>query len=193
MLRAASRRVRTWVRTWVPWLRVQRTARLLPEDATWKRRRPHVLVDLVNRYCPGSRVVVAEVGVRTGATAAHLLKYCPQIEKIYAVDLERPPPEEDRVSRLERVEFLQGYSDACAARVDDASIDLVFLDADHSAAWVARDLDAWVPKVKPGGVIAGHDYGSHRHPDVRVVVDRYFASHRHPIRLDANKVWWTVK
>lgn len=37
------------------------------------------------------------------------------------------------------------------------SVDFVFIDADHTAAAVARDLRAWWPKVRPGGVLAGHD------------------------------------
>ncbi len=39
----------------------------------------------------------------------------------------------------------------------DASLDLVFIDADHAEA--KRDMDAYWPKVKPGGVMAGHDIG----------------------------------
>jgi cephalosporin hydroxylase len=34
----------------------------------------------------------------------------------------------------------------------------VYLDADHSKAGVLADLKLWMPKVRPGGVIAGHDY-----------------------------------
>jgi predicted O-methyltransferase YrrM len=44
-----------------------------------------------------------------------------------------------------------------AARFDDASLDAVFIDADHSEEAVTRDIAAWLPKVKRGGVIAGHD------------------------------------
>ena len=44
-----------------------------------------------------------------------------------------------------------------AARFDDGSLDAVFIDADHSEEAVARDIAAWLPKVKRGGVIAGHD------------------------------------
>ena len=40
----------------------------------------------------------------------------------------------------------------------DKSLKFVFVDADHSLEAVTADLEAWTPKVKPGGVIAGHDY-----------------------------------
>lgn len=48
-----------------------------------------------------------------------------------------------------------------AARLyDDASVDFVFLDADHSYEAVAADIAAWWPKVKSGGVLAGHDFAA---------------------------------
>lgn len=45
-----------------------------------------------------------------------------------------------------------------AARKNNASQDAVFLDGDHSTEAVDADLQAWLPKVKPGGYICGHDF-----------------------------------
>lgn len=58
-----------------------------------------------------------------------------------------------------------------AAQFADASLDLVFVDADHQYDAVLRDLDAWWPKIKPGGRIAGHDYSSE--------IDKRFAQPRY--------------
>ena len=38
--------------------------------------------------------------------------------------------------------------------------EFIFLDADHSYDAVMADLKAWLPKVKPGGTFAGHDWNS---------------------------------
>lgn len=38
------------------------------------------------------------------------------------------------------------------------SLDFVYLDARHDFESVYDDLLTWVPMVKPGGIIAGHDY-----------------------------------
>jgi hypothetical protein len=40
----------------------------------------------------------------------------------------------------------------------DASLDFVYIDANHEYQAVLDDIHAWYPKVKPGGVLAGHDY-----------------------------------
>lgn len=45
-----------------------------------------------------------------------------------------------------------------ARHFDDASLDFVFIDAAHDYDNVLADIRAWRGKVKPGGVLAGHDY-----------------------------------
>jgi hypothetical protein len=55
----------------------------------------------------------------------------------------------------------------------EASVDAVFFDADHSRDGLARDIDAWLPKAKPGGLLCGHDY-SDGFPDVMQLIDERF-------------------
>ena len=40
---------------------------------------------------------------------------------------------------------------------DNGSIDFLFLDADHRYEPFTRDLHAWYPKMKRGGIMCGHD------------------------------------
>lgn len=42
----------------------------------------------------------------------------------------------------------------------DSSLDGVFIDADHSYEAVRQDIQSWLPKVRSGGILAGHDYTS---------------------------------
>lgn len=44
-----------------------------------------------------------------------------------------------------------------AKEFEDDSLDLVFIDAAHGYKDVIDDINAWFPKVKSGGFIAGHD------------------------------------
>lgn len=40
----------------------------------------------------------------------------------------------------------------------DESFDFVYVDGNHVFSYVADDLHCWIRKVRPGGIIAGHDY-----------------------------------
>ena len=171
--------------------RIQKSVPLQPEDRTEKRRRMHVLVDLIQLECPETDVTVAEIGVRGGRSGAHMLKYCSKIKTLYGVDLRKPDAERSPIWKHDRVRFIQGWSHEVAEQFEDRSLDLCFIDADHSESSVRADLAAWAPKVKPGGILAGHDYGSKNHVGVKIAVDDFFKTHPHPVHLDADKVWWT--
>ncbi len=49
-------------------------------------------------------------------------------------------------------------SPRCAEIYKDKSIDFVFIDGDHSYDAVIKDIKAWLPKIKTGGILSGHDY-----------------------------------
>src|SRR5260370_4457258 len=65
----------------------------------------------------------------------------------------------------------KGTSVDVAASVPDASLDLVYLDGNHEYDEISADVQAWVPKVKPGGLIAGHDYDMQRSGVIRAVLE----------------------
>ncbi len=67
-----------------------------------------------------------------------------------------------------RVRILRMDTVKAADFIDDESLDFVFIDADHSFEGCTRDIDAWEPKVRKGGMVAGHDY---HWPTVRKAVD----------------------
>ena len=52
------------------------------------------------------------------------------------------------------------------------SLDFVFIDASHEYSDVKRDILSWLPKVKIGGFLAGHDYTIF--DGVRKAVDEFF-------------------
>ena len=41
---------------------------------------------------------------------------------------------------------------------DNDELDFVFIDGNHSYENVLEDITEWTKKVKPGGIVAGHDY-----------------------------------
>lgn len=42
--------------------------------------------------------------------------------------------------------------------IPDGSLDFVYIDGLHFFDYVMNDIIAWVPKVRKGGIVAGHDY-----------------------------------
>lgn len=61
----------------------------------------------------------------------------------------------------------------------DNSLDFVFIDAAHDYENVTKDIQAWFPKVKDGGIIAGHDYTWG--PEVKKAADDFFGAKGLPV------------
>lgn len=59
-----------------------------------------------------------------------------------------------------------------ASLYPDQSLDFVFIDANHEYEAVKADIQAWFPKVRKGGHIAGHDYVSDER--VKRAADEFF-------------------
>ena len=69
----------------------------------------------------------------------------------------------------------------------DNSIDFVFIDGGHEYEQVYADIIAWLPKLKIGGYISGHDY---LEPScgVKKAVDEIFKNYAHQI-ITGNFGW----
>jgi hypothetical protein len=110
---------------------------------------------------------LVEVGVYTGQSAAFLgveLINRGIKARLDLIDLFVDGGSVDTVlRRLKPVASIIGRARArcsweAAALYEDASLDFCFIDANHTYDCVSRDIDAWLPKVKKGGIFAGHDY-----------------------------------
>lgn len=86
------------------------------------------------------------------------------------------------------VEVKQALSVDAAELFADGSIDFVFIDAAHDYENVRADICAWLPKIKHGGVLAGHDYGAKDWPMVRVAVEQTLSSGN--VQTRADTVFW---
>lgn len=62
-----------------------------------------------------------------------------------------------RAGAWDWVKPLQMTSVEAAKLFDDRSVDFFFEDGCHEYEYVKASLDAWRPKMKPSGVMAGHD------------------------------------
>jgi predicted O-methyltransferase YrrM len=125
-----------------------------------------------------NNVVVVDIGTYKGASCALLAKTLAPNKRwtIYTVDNEhgdnssghpiignldtakRNIEQNISSSVLSNIHFIRADSVAFANHFDDNSLDLVFIDADHTYDQFCLDLNAWWPKVKNyGGILSGHD------------------------------------
>ena len=73
-----------------------------------------------------------------------------------------------------RVEYAKITSEQAADTFLDGDLDFVYIDAKHTKRAIKRDLELWYPKVREGGMIAGHDYKNRGSKLVKQVVDSFF-------------------
>lgn len=57
----------------------------------------------------------------------------------------------------ESIRVVRRPSPDAADEFPDGFFDLVYVDANHAYSSVSRDIEAWLPKVKQGGILCGHD------------------------------------
>ena len=129
-----------------------------------------------------------EVGVNIGQFSYHLLKYS-KLELLLSVDPYRrrfkncmigaqtllEPFEKNGRSILWRLGSTEMAEELAAETIDGMPPlwDFVYIDAAHDEASVAADLEAWAPLVRPGGILAGHDYVKARHCGVVQAVNKF--------------------
>jgi hypothetical protein len=132
--------------------------------------------------CLPKGIVMAEVGVAEGDFAAAILArvapsalhlidpWLRQDRADYAADPNNAAPDEQErrhgavVARFRdapAVRVHRAFSTDQAARFGDGSLDAVYIDAMHTHDAVIADLGAFAPKLKPDGLLFGHDFVSH--------------------------------
>lgn len=108
----------------------------------------------------------AEIGVQHGYFSYYLLRHS-SLECLWSVDSWSGKYSElmgDASAYLSefgsRSRVVRASSTDAAALARDASVlfDFVYIDADHRRASVLRDIESWMPLVRNGGVLAGHDF-----------------------------------
>lgn len=150
----------------------------------------------------------AEIGVYEGETFRHLLTHCPDLYLI-GVDLwDSAYFQSTREGRPKRAfdleashDKLQAWIDrhaigrarlyrcdtvAAAANVHDGWLDFAFVDADHRYDAVRADIAAWMPKIRLGGMMLGHDYNPKEFPGVVQAVNESFGG---AVAVHDDHVW----
>ena len=106
-----------------------------------------------------------------------------------------------RMRPFSNVRILEGDSAEMAALVKDKTLDVCFIDADHRYSKVSLDIAAWLPKIRPGGIIGGHDFDDFSYEESKCEMDADAGVHHGVAKAvlsmgipftAAHRCWWTV-
>ena len=182
------------------------------------------LSKLINHL--GSEVGV-EIGVFKGDFSKHLLSST-KLVKLYGVDsweqdeaktravykkwaMNQKKLDEAREEALaklsrygDRSVIIREISENAVKGFEDGSLDFIYIDASHRFSGVAIDLINWWPKLKVGGIFAGHDYWKCYRYEVMEAVNGFMVENKQILRVTTDDVdrngkpfypptWWCIK
>lgn len=109
--------------------------------------------------------IVAEIGVNMGEFSSQILDKC-NPKKLHLIDAWASDRYNKKIENYvydkfktdKRVEINKGFSTSVHNSFEDGYFDWVYIDTDHSYEVTIRELELYSSKVKPDGIIAGHDY-----------------------------------
>lgn len=180
---------------------------LQPHHSSRVRNRARVLAELL----PRDAAIVCELGVAAGEFADALLAASHDIAEYHGIDLwsdhhDTKEMEEARKRLSLRHRMIdkrfteiilkrRSFADAVRDYSND-SFDLVYVDGyAHTGQEAGRTLYDWWPKVKPGGIFAGHDYDV-AWPLTVSAVTQFVREHNlelNVIKGDEFASWWVRK
>ena len=160
-------------------------------------RHTGVLIDLIQKE---QIKIFAEIGIAWGKNLKKILQSdsAKIIEEYWAVDPWNPllnsgPPNGYEMlcslaPYFKQLRILQFHSIDAAKFFPDNYFDMVYIDANHTYEAVSQDIPAWLPKVKIGGILGGHDYNM---SSIRRAVDELLpgAWEPPPAPRGSTKVW----
>lgn len=163
--------------------------------------------DLAKLFAKCGYKVGAEIGVETGAYAKVLCEAIPGL-KYLGVDPWYVGGMKNHVHRGQYEQTIKNLASYDATLIrkfsmeaindfENASLDFVYIDANHQFDYVVRDIIEWTRKVKKGGIVSGHDYRIANTCGVIEAVDAYVHAHSLGLNLTTDSAevisWWFSK
>lgn len=73
----------------------------------------------------------------------------------------------------EYINIMKSDSINASTKFEDEYFDIVYIDASHEYEFVKKDIEVWLPKVKPGGFLCGDDYHPIWHEVIKCVDEKF--------------------
>ena len=168
---------------------------------------------VIKRLPKKSKIIGAEIGVFKGKMSYQMLKRLPGLT-LFMIDRWEPYSKKEQDDDLsatmahynaeywkgcrakvekmaakfgDRAQIIISDSVEAASRFGNGTFDYAFVDAGHGPIAAAKDLCAWLPKIKKGGLLCGHDITRR---GVKTAVAEILGN----VETDDDKTWfWRVK
>lgn len=176
------------------------------------------LIDLQTLELLASRVppngTIIEVGSFLGRSAWTLAKSCHPSVTVYCIDtwdpvyLEFPLVQKllagkeypslfeefmKNVKDCPNIIPIKGESTKIPWPKKYGEADLVFIDADHQSPNVDNDIHCWIKRLKPSGILSGHDFSPYAFPDVCRAVIRTARNKHLPLKMFGKGFIWAIE
>lgn len=125
------------------------------------------LYDLIKENLNQNSIVV-EIGSYAGVSTEVFALNC---KTVYAVDpwvgyseiatdlvSEAERRFDERMKTYDNVIKVKKTSLDAAKDFEDGSLDCIYIDGEHTFESIYKDIKTWMPKIKNGGILCGHDY-----------------------------------
>jgi len=155
-------------------------------------------------------LIGVEIGNYKGANAESILYHLP-IKKLYLVD---PYKEYDVYKNAkgnnlkqgwltqlrlttreflsetyrEKVKFIYKMSEDAVNLIPN-DLDFVYIDGNHLYEYCKKDIELYYPKLKSGGILAGHDYHDECSPGVTIAADEFAKVNGFTLYNGINDFW----
>jgi cephalosporin hydroxylase len=133
----------------------------------------------IGAYTGESTQIFASTGIFSEINVIEPFKFNESFNNTSIEDIQKWNKVEEEFKNNTRffnnVNLIKDYSHNVSTIFADKSVDLVYIDGDHSYEAVNKDIELYLPKIKQGGILAGHDY-SKSWPGVVKAVDERLGS-----------------
>ncbi len=158
--------------------------------------------------------VGVEVGTEQGEYAEVMARYATVLYCVDAWKAHKGYRDHTRQSKLDRfyeitnnrlkdfnnIWLMRDFSMNAVKKFPDNWLDFVYIDANHDYEHVTEDIIEWTKKVKPGGIVSGHDYtkrkGQDKYYDVVRAVNDYVDKYEKELTIwhgDSPASWSFIK
>ena len=92
----------------------------------------------------------------------------------------------EKMEKYDNVTKIRKLSMDAVNDFENESLDAIYIDGNHRYDSVCNDIIKWLPKLKNGGIISGHDY----YENIKLAVDNTLGI---PLKLYTDKSWVHIK